>query len=81
MTSSNDPLSLPLNDDELPRTIIYDPNDPFWRDTEDDDNDDDDMDFVPAMGGSEDDEEEGDVNFHGRYDANCMFGCRCIKIN
>ena len=50
---------------------MYDPNDPFWRDTEDDDDhdddDDDDMDFVPAEGGSDDDEDEGEyLSFHGR---------------
>lgn len=61
MSSSQIPTS-PPGDDELPRTIVYDPNNPFWRDTEDDD---DDMDFVAAEGGSEEDDEEGDISFHG----------------
>jgi hypothetical protein len=43
---------------------VYDPNDPFWRDTEDDD---DDMDYQPARGGSEDEDGEGELSFHGRY--------------
>lgn len=66
MASSNDPTS-PPNEDELPRTIIYDPNDPFWRDTEDDD---DDMDFVPAEEGSEDDEgDDLEISFHGMIES------------
>ena len=66
MSSSQAPTS-PPNDEEIPRTIVYDPNDPFWRDTEDDD---DDMDFVPAEGGSDDmEDDEGDLSFHGTYEA------------
>jgi hypothetical protein len=63
MSSSQAPTS-PPDDDEIPRTIVYDPNDPFWRDTEDDD---DDMDFVPAEEGGGDDmeEEEEGLSFHG----------------
>ncbi|KAF1841693.1 WD40 repeat-like protein [Cucurbitaria berberidis CBS 394.84] len=61
MSSSHVPTS-PPSDGEGPRTIVYDSNDPFWRDTEDDD---DDMDYLPAEGGSDEDEdEEGDVSFH-----------------
>jgi hypothetical protein len=49
-----------------PRTIVYDPNDPFWRDTDDDD---DDMDYLPAATGSEEDEDgEVDLSFHGAYE-------------
>jgi WD repeat-containing protein 23 len=63
MSSSHVPTS-PPGDGEDPRTIVYDPSDPFWRDTEDDD----DMDYQPALGGSEDDEDgDGDVSFHGMW--------------
>jgi WD repeat-containing protein 23 len=62
MSSSHDPTS-PPTDGDTARTIVYDPSDPFWRDTEDDD---DDMDFVPAEEGTDDNEEgEGDLSFHG----------------
>lgn len=76
MSSSHNPTS-PLSDGESPRTIVYDPNDPFWREIEDDD---DDMDYVPAEGGSEEDdeEEEGDLSFHGRWHLHCkriVFQC------
>ena len=55
----------PPGNEETPRTIVYDPTDPFWQDTEDDD---DDMDFVPAREGStEVEDEEGDLSFHGRH--------------
>lgn len=65
MSSSHAPTS-PPSDGEGPRTIVYDPNDPFWRDTEDED--DDDMDYMPAEGGSDEDEDgEGDVSFHGQH--------------
>lgn len=62
MSSSQAPTS-PPTEGEDPRTIVYDPNDPFWRDTEDDD---DDMDYQPAEGGSseEDEDQEGDLSFH-----------------
>jgi WD repeat-containing protein 23 len=80
MSSSNDPTSPPSEGAEAP-TIVYDPNDPFWRDTEDDD---DDMDFQPAEGGSED--EEGDISFHGAHirflifiEANPYRRCRTIE--
>jgi hypothetical protein len=65
MSFPNAPTS-PLADEEIPRTIVYDPDDPFWRDTEDDD---DDMDFVPAEEGGSDgaEYEEGDLAFHGMY--------------
>ncbi|KAE8835508.1 hypothetical protein HRS9122_07778 [Pyrenophora teres f. teres] len=63
MSSSQVPTS-PPNDEDSARTIVYDPNDPFWRDTDDDD-DDDDMDFVPAETGSENaDDGEGELSFH-----------------
>lgn len=63
MSAARVPTSPPREVDD-PRTIAYDPNDPFWRDTEDDD---DDMDYEPAVGGeSEVDEDgDGDVSFHG----------------
>jgi WD repeat-containing protein 23 len=62
MSSSHAPTSPPTEGDTA-RTIVYDPSDPFWRDTEDDD---DDMDFVPAEEGTDDNEEgEGDLSFHG----------------
>ncbi|OAL56614.1 WD40 repeat-like protein [Pyrenochaeta sp. DS3sAY3a] len=61
MSSSINPTG-PPSDNDQPRTIVYDPSDPFWHDTEDDD---DDMDFVPAEGGSDPDEDdEGDISFH-----------------
>ncbi|KAH8710181.1 WD40-repeat-containing domain protein [Phaeosphaeriaceae sp. PMI808] len=61
MNSSEAPTSPPDEGGDA-RTIVYDPNDPFWRDT---DEDDDDTDYQPAEGGSEDDEdEEGDLSFH-----------------
>ncbi|KAH7078425.1 WD40-repeat-containing domain protein [Paraphoma chrysanthemicola] len=61
MSSSHVPTSPPSEGGD-PATIVYDPNDPFWRDTEDDD---DDMEYQPAEGGSEEDEdEEGDISFH-----------------
>ncbi|RMZ72138.1 wd repeat [Pyrenophora seminiperda CCB06] len=62
MSSSQVPTS-PPTDEDAARTIVYDPNDPFWRDTDEDD--DDDMDFVPAETGSEDAEDgEGELSFH-----------------
>ncbi|EAT92261.2 hypothetical protein SNOG_00766 [Parastagonospora nodorum SN15] len=61
MSSSQAPTS-PPNEREDPQTVVYDPNDPFWRDTDDDD---DDMDYQPAEGGSEEDEDgEEDLSFH-----------------
>lgn len=62
MSSSHAPTS-PPSEGGGPQAVVYDPNDPFWRDTEDDD---DDMDFQPAVGGSEEDDEEGDISFHGQ---------------
>jgi hypothetical protein len=65
MSSSQAPTS-PPNERGDPQTVVYDPNDPFWRDTDDDD---DDMDYQPAEGGSEEDEDgEGDLSFHGRLE-------------
>jgi WD repeat-containing protein 23 len=62
MSSSQAPTSPPSEGDDA-RTIVYDPNDPFWRDTEDDD---DDMDYQPALTGSEDNADgDGDISFHG----------------
>jgi WD repeat-containing protein 23 len=49
------------SEEDDPRTIFYDPNDPFWQDTEDDH---DDMEYVPAPGDSE---EEDGLNFHGAH--------------
>lgn len=63
MSSSHAPTSPPSESNDA-RTIVYDPDDPFWRDTEDDD---DDMDYVPAEEGNDDDEEEGDASFHGIF--------------
>ncbi|KNG47495.1 WD40 repeat-like protein [Stemphylium lycopersici] len=61
MSSSQVPTSPPTEEDTA-RTIVYDPTDPFWRDTEDDD---DDMDFLPAEEGSDEVEDgEGDTSFH-----------------
>lgn len=63
MSSSHAPTSPPAEDDPA-RTIVYDPSDPFWRET--DDEYDDDMDFVPAEEGTDDnDEGEADLSFHG----------------
>jgi DDB1- and CUL4-associated factor 11 len=63
MSASQSPSHL-TSEDEEPRTVIYDPTDPFWHDTEDDD---DDMDYEPAPGESQDeDDEDGDINFHGK---------------
>jgi WD repeat-containing protein 23 len=64
MSSSNVPTSPPA-DEEVPRTIVYDPNDPFLRDTEDDD----DMDFDDAEenNSNEAEDEEGELSFHGMY--------------
>ncbi|KAH8638603.1 WD40 repeat-like protein [Alternaria alternata] len=62
MSSSHAPTSPPAEDDPA-RTIVYDPSDPFWRET--DDEYDDDMDFVPAEEGTDDnDEGEADLSFH-----------------
>ncbi|CAI6335623.1 unnamed protein product [Periconia digitata] len=62
MSASRSPQDIPSEEDD-PRTIVYDPTDPFWRDTDDDD--DDDMDYVPATGGSEDEEgDSADLSFH-----------------
>lgn len=69
MSVPRDPTSSP-SDEELSRTIVYDPTDPFWRDAEDDD--DDDMDYMPAEGGSEeggeDEDDEEAITFHGTID-------------
>lgn len=60
MSASRSPQDVPSSEDDSP-SIAYDPNDPFWRDT-----DDDDIDYVPALGGSEDEEgESADLTFHG----------------
>jgi WD repeat-containing protein 23 len=67
MSSSQVPTSPPSEGGD-PRAIVYDPNDPFWRDTGDTEDDDDDMDYLPAEGGSEEDEDgEADLSFHGRH--------------
>lgn len=60
MSAPHSPTN-PAAEEEDSRTIVYDPNDPFWGD------DDDDMDseYVPALGGSENEDDEGDISFHG----------------
>jgi WD repeat-containing protein 23 len=63
MSSSQAPVS-PPSESADPQAVVYDPNDPFWQDTEEDD---DDMEYQPAEGGIEEDEDaEGDLSFHGR---------------
>ncbi|KAF1913824.1 WD40-repeat-containing domain protein, partial [Ampelomyces quisqualis] len=60
MSSSQAPVSPPSEGGD-PQAVAYDPTDPFWQDTEEDD---DDMDYQPAEGGSEEDEDgEGDLSF------------------
>lgn len=62
MSSSQAPVSSPGEGGD-PQAVAYDPNDPFWQDTEEDD---DDMEYQPAEGGSgEDEDAEGDLSFHG----------------
>lgn len=62
MSASQSPANFASEDND-PRTIVYDPTDPFWHDTEDDD---DDMDYMPAGGESQDDDDDdGDLHFHG----------------
>lgn len=62
MSSSQDPRDTPSEQDDR-RTVVYDPTDPFWQDTEDDN---DDMDYFPAEGGSGGDgSEDIDAQFHG----------------
>ncbi|KAF2264347.1 WD40 repeat-like protein [Lojkania enalia] len=64
MADPRSPESFTSEDDD-PRTIVYDPMDPFWQE----DDDDDDMDYLPAQGDIGDDEDEygdEDLNF---YDA------------
>ncbi|PSN70259.1 WD40 repeat-like protein [Corynespora cassiicola Philippines] len=61
MSASQTPGNLP-DEEEDPRTIVYDPADPFWHDTEEDD---DDIDYQPAPGDDEDeDEDEDELHFH-----------------
>ncbi|KAF2254724.1 WD40 repeat-like protein [Trematosphaeria pertusa] len=61
MSASQSPGYIPSEEDD-PRTIVYDPSDPFWHDTEDDN---DDMEYVPAPGDSEDNEDDEDeLDFH-----------------
>lgn len=64
MSASNVPTS-PPNESDDPRTVTYDPTDPFWRDTE---SDDDDMDYEPAEGGESETDGDGDgePSFHGQ---------------
>ena len=61
MSGSQQPF-VPVSDDDEPSTVVYDPTDQFWQDT---DNDDDDMDYVPAIGDSQDEEDDTDLFFHG----------------
>ncbi|KAF2643397.1 WD40 repeat-like protein [Massarina eburnea CBS 473.64] len=60
MSSSRSPQDI-LSEEDDPRTVVYDPTDPFWDDTEDDN---DDMDYVPAPGDSEDEGHSADASFH-----------------
>ena len=63
MSSSRAPQDIPSEGDS-PRNITYDPTDPFWQDTEDDN---DDMDYFPAVGDSQNEEDgDTDTQFHGR---------------
>jgi WD repeat-containing protein 23 len=61
MSASQSPDNL-AGEDNDPRTIVYDPTDPFWHDTEEDD---DDMDYMPAPGESQDEDDDGELYFHG----------------
>ncbi|KAF2109171.1 WD40-repeat-containing domain protein [Lophiotrema nucula] len=61
MSASQSPANI-TSEEEDPRTIVYDPTDPFWQDDEDDD---DDIDYHPALGEDDEDEEgDDDLNFH-----------------
>jgi WD repeat-containing protein 23 len=67
MSSSHAPTSPPSDGDDA-RTVTYDPNDPFWRETETEEDDDDDMEFIPASQGSEEEgDDDLDISFHGIY--------------
>jgi WD repeat-containing protein 23 len=63
----------PTSEQNDPRTISYDPTDPFWRDTDEDD--DDDMnsafEYAPGEEEEEEDEEEGEYYFHGPFHQRC----------
>jgi hypothetical protein len=64
MTAPHTPY-IPLGEDDNQRTNIYDPTDPFWQDIEEDD---DDMDYHPAPGDSQDEEDDnGELSFHGMF--------------
>jgi WD repeat-containing protein 23 len=64
MSSSHAPTSPPSEGDDA-RTITYDPNDPFWRETETEE-DDDDMEYIPASGGSDGEgDDDLEISFHG----------------
>ena len=65
MSSSHAPTSPPSDGDDA-RTITYDPNDPFWRETETEEDDDDDMEYIPASQGSDEEgDDDVDISFHG----------------
>lgn len=73
MSASQSPGYIPSEEDD-PRTIVYDPSDPFWHDTEDDN---DDMEYVPAPGDSEDNEDDEDeLDFHGMR---CWHVGMCVR--
>jgi len=78
MSSPGSPPRDPREVDD-PRTVIYDPNDLFWQDTEDDN---DDMDYFPAEGDTEngEEEEEEETDFHGK-DRGYSGACCAIKAN
>ena len=58
----------PTNEEGDPATIDHSLTDPFWHDTEGDD-DDMDSEYVPALNGSEgeDEDEEGNLSYHGTF--------------
>jgi WD repeat-containing protein 23 len=71
MSSSHPPTS-PPSEETNTRAVVYDPGDPFWRDTEDDD---DDMDFELAEEGSDETADEGEsLSFHGMPNEAVMHG-------
>jgi WD repeat-containing protein 23 len=70
MSSSHPPTS-PPSEDTNATAVVYDPSDPFWRDTDDDD----DMDFEIAEEGSEETADEGEsLSFHGMLNEVVMHG-------
>jgi len=66
MSSSHAP-SIPPSEEDDARTVTYDPNDPFWRETETEEDDDDDMEYIPASQGTDEEGNDDDleISFHG----------------